>query len=315
LFRNGKFKHLEHINVQLNNGGLGDCIAQMPAIKYMKDHCPNLVLHVWAPDYFLNFARRLCPGVMIKSLTDAKIKYKQFIGGGVQMHNPVHTNMGAHMVDVAFNLLVDKQVPIQHKNYLSLKTDTIDIKKFNLPKKYIILTVGFTAKVREMLPEVANGIIDYCKSKDVTIVMLGNEAARTGNGHVIEGNFKEQIKFSETLNLINKTTLIEAGAIIAGAKCIVGLDNGLLHVAGCTETPIIAGFTTVVPEHRLPIRHNEVGWNCYTVEPELDLECRGCQSKFVHVFDFDFRNCYYDDYKCLPQLTSDKYIEHIKKFI
>lgn len=317
MFRNKTFKKQEHLNVQFNNGGLGDCIANLPAVIYMRDNCPHLIQHVWVPDYFLHLSKKLVPGVYIRSLSEAKDKYKQFIGAGVQMHNDAVTNMGAHMVDIGFQLLCDRQVPIEHKNYPTLNTQNIDIKKFKLPKEYVILTVGFTAPVREMLPSVANAIIDYCKSKNMPVVVLGSHSAKTGhtNGHIIKGTFKEEIKFQDTINLVNKTSLTEATAIIAKSKCIVGLDNGLLHLAGLTEAPIIAGFTTVLPEHRLPIRHNEVGWNCYTVEPEQSLECRGCQSRMVHVFDHDFRECYYGDYICISQLTADKYINHIEKFV
>lgn len=318
MFRKDKsFKKLEDLNIQFNSGGVGDCVAQMSSIKYMRDNAPNVRMHVWVPDYFVDFARKICPGVMIKSLTDAKTKYKEKMAG-VQMHHPLnqHTSMGTHLVDIAFNLLVDKSVPMEHKNYLSLNTSTIDVKRFKLPDEYIVLTVGYTAAVREMLPAAANGIIDYCKGRNMPVVVLGNVASKVGmGGKPIKGNFKEEIKYGDTINLVNKTTLLEAGAIIAHSKCIVGLDNGLLHIAGTTEVPIVCAYTTVKKEHRMPIRHNEIGWNCYPIEPPETLECRGCQSNFIHVYFHDFRECYYGDYACVSQITSDKYIEQLEKIL
>jgi ADP-heptose:LPS heptosyltransferase len=310
VFRNNKFKITEHLNVNFNSGGLGDCVAQMVAVKYMRDRCPNVVQHCWVPDYFVDFAKKLCPGVLIKSHSEAAKKYNPKIGG-VQMVSPgmQHTSMGTHLVDLGFHLLVDKQVPIEQKNYLPLPPGT-NIDRFKLPEKYVVLTVGFTAPNREMLPSVANGIIDYCTSKNIPVVTLGSTANK-----IIPGTFKEEIKLDQTINLVNNTNILEAGAIISKSACIVGLDNGLLHVAGCTEVPIIVGFTNVLPEHRLPIRHNELGWNCYVVEPEQSLECRGCQSRMAHVYGHDFRGCYYGDMACLSQLTADKYIAHMEKLL
>lgn len=316
MFRDGKFKKHEHINVQFDNGGLGDCIAQMPAIKYIRDYAPNVTLHCWTHDYFVDFAKKLCPGVIIHGLSEAKKKFNPKLAS-VRMSHPQHTNLGSHMVDVGFHLLADKQVPIEHKNYLSLPTNNIKIDKFKLPDKYIVLSVGFTVPVREMLPSVANGIIDYCKGQNIPVVVLGNQITLASSGYTIVGQFKEEINYQDTINLINKTNLLESAAIIARSNGIVGLDNGLLHVAGCTEAPIVAAYTTVRPEHRLPIRHNELGWNCYSIEPPVSLACRGCQSNMIHVYDHDFRKCYYDEVipSCVKLITADKYIEHIKKLI
>jgi ADP-heptose:LPS heptosyltransferase len=317
MFRNGKYKRLEHLNIFYDNGGLGDHIAQMPTIKYMRDNCPNIVQHLWVPDYFLDLAKHLCPGVIIKSVSDAKKPGAVNMHiAGVKMSCPQHSNMAAHLVDVGFHLLANTQVDIKHKNYLTLNNNRIKIEKFNLPKEYIVLTVGFTAEVREMLPSVANEIIAYCKGRNLPVVMLGSQHARVGpHEKPIIGSFKEEINFSDTINLVNKTTLLEAGKIIAESKAIVGLDNGLLHLAGCSDVPIIAGFSSVLPEHRLPYRHNQLGWNCYTVLPDKDLECQGCQSRAIHVYDHDFRFCYYSDKLCIQQLTSNKYINWLDKVV
>jgi len=296
--------------------GFCDCIAQLPAVKYIRDNAPNITIHLWVPDYFVNLAKKLLPGVYIKSHTEAKKKFNPRLAC-VKMSNAQVNNFSSHMVDFAFTMIVNKQVDIQHKNYLSLITNTIDIDRFVLPDKYVVLTIGYTAPVREMLPSVANGIIAHCKSKNMPVVLLGNHNTPTGSGHVIIGKFKEEINYDDTINLIGKTNLLEAGAIIAKSKGLIGLDNGLVHLAACTEVPIVVAYTSVIKEHRLPIRHNELGWNCYAIEPPESLECRGCQSNMIHVYNFDFRGCYYEDPipKCVVSITADKYIEHIDKLI
>lgn len=302
----------------LTTADFGDHIAHMVAVDYMKRYVPNIIQHCYVPDYFLDLAKNLVPGVIIKSFSQAKkpnTVNPHF--QAVQMHCDQHNNLGNHLVDVAFDLFVGKDVEIEHKNYCKLNTTKIDISKFNLPEKYVVLTTGFTAEVREMLPKVANEIIDYCKSKNIPVVTLGSRVAKVGMPKApdITGTFKSDIKYNECLDLVDKTTLLEAGKIIENSIAIIGLDNGLLHLAACTEVPIIAGFTTVLPEHRLPYRHDVKGWNCYTVEPDKDLGCRGCQSRMTHVYGHNFTSCYYRDTICKTQLTSDKYIKHLEKLI
>lgn len=279
----------------------------------MKDYAPNIIQHVWVPDYFFDLARNLAPNVIIKPFAKQK-QYNDKLTT-VKMSCKEHTSIATHLIDFAFHVFVDKQVEDKHKNYLPLNVNNINIDKFNLPEKYIVLTVGYTAGVREMLPNIANEIINWCDVNNLNVVILGSHSALTGHGHNIKGTFKEEILFDKTINLVNNTTLLEAGKIMSGAQCVVGLDNGLLHLAGTTDVPIVAGFSTVEPRLRLPYRHDTLGWNCYTAVPDEAIECRFCQSKMIHVYNFDFRNCYYGDKVCLPTITSQKYIDHIKKIV
>ncbi len=97
------------------------------------------------------------------------------------------------------------------------------------------------------------------------------------------------------------------------AKAVVGVDNGLLHVAGCTGVAIVGGFTTVRPEIRMPIRHNILGWNYHAVIPDKSLDCSFCQQDTNFLYGHDYRKCWYKEKKerteilCIKQLTADKF--------
>src|SRR5207245_757155 len=114
---------------------------------------------------------------------------------------------------------------------------------------------------------------------------------------------------------INKTNLLESREIINKAKTIVGLDNGLLHIAGTTNIPIIGGFTTVEPKYRMPYRNNVLGYNYYPVVPPESLVCRFCQSNWTFTYEQDFKVCYYKDYLCIKQLSADLYIKELEKIL
>ena len=100
--------------------------------------------------------------------------------------------------------------------------------------------------------------------------------------------------------------MLEALRIINDAEMIIGLDNGLLHLAGLTDTKIVAGYTTVDPYYRLPYRHNVLGWNCSIVEPTS--ECRYCQTEHFCTYGINFVICNIGTETCKNSLTLDKWL-------
>ena len=286
----------------------------MTAIKYIKEQCSHIELKLFVPDFFLEVAKNLVPNMSINPFSK-KYKFNKDLGT-LKTDCLQHDTLGTHLVDNAFHVLVNKQVSIEHKNYVKLNTKKIKIDKFNLPSKYVVVCTGFTAPVREWIPSSINGTVDYIKSKGYKVVFLGNKVTPViGCADDIIGKFNLEVDYSKGMSLIDKTTLLEAGAII-GASCgIIGNDNGLLHLAGCTEVPIVGGFTSVNPSVRMPYRHNILGWNFYPVVPEESLECRFCQSDIPLYYNFNFTQCLYGDRLCTKQLTADKFIEQLEKFL
>jgi len=314
MFRKDSRPKQEYLNCIYDDGGLGDHIARMSAIKYIRDHCPHVTLHLYVPDFFKDIAKNLVQGVCIRSFSEREKYNTNF--PCVKTQCSQHDTMATHLVDHAFHVLVNREVEIEHKNYCKLNLKRIKINKYNLPEKYVVMTTGFTAEVRQFYPEYINKICKFIKESGYEVVFLGSDNVKIGGmADNVKGNFAEEIDFSIGYNLINKTSLLEAGKIIANSKCIVGLDNGLLHLAGCTEVPIIYGFTTVEPEHRLPYRHDQKGWNCYIVLPDNDLTCKYCQSRWCLVYDHNFTKCFYTDNKCIGQLRPEKWIEQLKKVL
>jgi len=100
------------------------------------------------------------------------------------------------------------------------------------------------------------------------------------------------------VNLVNKLTVHQNLALIDRASAFVGVDAGLLHVAACTETPILGFFTAVRAEYREPryrqARHINIASNieCYgCVEtlpaPLLGYKCARQDNECVRRFDVD----------------------------
>lgn len=292
----------------------GDNIARLPAVKYIADHHKHVQQHLWTHTYFKDYAKNCLrdTNVIVRGWDEEK-KFKERLTRMTGKH--LFTNMASHMTKHAFYTLVNTEPDIEHLNYLKPDLSKVNLIKFNLPKNYVVVCTGFTAPVREFLPQHVNAVTSYIKSKGYDVVFLGQKTTETGVKHIIKGTFSDEINFNVGLNLVDKTDLFEATKIIAESKCIVGLDCGLLHVAGCTDAPIVGGFTTVKPAHRMPVRNNTLGWNYFPVVPPESLACRFCQSNMTFTHGKDFKLCYYDDYLCVKQLTSELYVEQLEKVL
>lgn len=311
--------------IAFDDGGLGDSIARLPAIPYILTYYPHIDLTLVVQSYFKSIAKRSLPKsrkLRVIDFDEAKnlpqMPVKSF------QHTGFYNNLSTHLTDHAFRILISQDVPIEHRNYLPIKTSGISVKRFGLPEKYVVIPTGYTAKVREMRPEVVNGITTYLVEKGYTPVFLGKKEAAAGitaSGEVakIEATFSDEIDFSIGIDLRDKTTILETVKIIGESSAICGLDNGLLHIAGCTDVPIVGGFTTVDPNHRMPYRNGKLGDGFYPVIlSDEELACNFCQSRCSLTIKHpnkDFRYCIYDDYECTKLLTAEKYIEQLDKLL
>lgn len=310
------------INVMLQNGGVGDHVASLTAVDYIMRRYDWITPIIWVPDMMKEIAINLLPDhAQVYSMSEMRGRY--------QPHRPTkstlwdgHTSpMKIHCVDYGFWKLCDELPPIYEKNYLRLKRHKIELNDEG-PKDYVVVTTGYTADVREFLSDYVRQVVEYIISKGIDVVFLGHSSVKTGGFDIISAKFDEKV-LSMGINLVNKTKLVEAAAIMHDALAVVGVDNGLLHVAGTTDVPIIGGFTTVRPEIRMPIRHNKLGWNFFPVVPNQSLDCAFCQQDTNFVYGHDYKDCLYKGKigfghrvnLCTKQITPDKFIEKLEQVL
>lgn len=299
------------INLMLLDGGLGDHVASLVAVDYIIRHYPQVKPKVWAPDYLVELAKNLLPPSEIYDLSQMNQYYDRDLPTKTTKWDGYTSPMKIHCLDYAFLRLCDENPSIRYKNYLKINTDGVQIPK--LPEKYVVFTVAYTAEVREWLPKFINETAAHCKAEGYTPVFLGKKEVKTGILATIKGEFKEEIDFSLGINLIDQTSLVQAAAIMDDAYAVVGVDNGLLHLAGCTDAYIVGGFTTVSPNIRMPVRNNELGWRYHPVTPDALLACSFCQERTNFLYGHDYRNCMFGKTApghklCVKQMNSKKFI-------
>lgn len=293
----------------------------MVPLLYFQKHYKPVQFKLWVPDYFVNYAKACLKDktqFTVRGFSEVQKKFNKDLPTYSFAKHRIN-NLAMHLVTEAYVKFNTEPPSVEDCNYPKPDLSNVNITKYNLPKEkqYAILCTGFTAPVREWKPEHINKVIDYLLSKDIIPVFLGKSQSYNGAGHTITPIFREEINFHKGINLIDKVPeLLETAKIIDGAKLIVGLDNGLLHIAACTKCPIVAGYTTLLSKHRLPYRYNRLGGGCEAVElTDEEFPRRALQSRALFLYRFDFKNAYENDYSFLDLLNGDKYIQAIEKIL
>lgn len=304
-----------NVNFLLNTGGIGDNIAALPAMQFIRESYSWVTPYLYVPDYFVPVAKNMIPDMIIRPFSKGE---KLFNGkwSARQTLLKGHDSLATHLVDYNFHALCNRQVDIKRRNYLKLNLNWIHTDKFKLPEEYVCIATGYTAPVRKFPGHTVNELVKYFNDRNITVVFLGSKQAYTGGAvNDIISNFPNEIDYEKGINLVDKTSLLEAGKIIAQSKCLIAIDCGLMHVAGCTDTPIIGGYTSVDPVLRLPYRNNELGHNCFPVVPPDDQPEKFFQSRIDFVYNKDFKFSWFENENLVNSLTAQMFIEQIEKVI
>lgn len=315
IFRPGSKCKETVVNYLLTRGGIGDYICWMSALKWLATNHPQIVGRVYAPDFFIEIAENVLkpwfPRWKVygaKSFTQKKLESRPTYG---PMQRPIN-GTGMHLVDLGFVYFTNNTTPADGRLYCQLDLATVEnVLPRHTPQNifYAVMTPGSTYANRTLPATAFNGIKDHLLSKGIVPVFLGKKDL----GDQRKILFEDGYDYSGGIDLRDKTTLLEAAKIMESARLVVGLDNGLLHLAAMTDVPIIFGYNIASPEHRRPRRRKgTILWELYP--DETQLTCTFCQSKMRFMFNHDFKDCLYKDNLCLEALGQPApWIELIEK--
>lgn len=308
IYRTGLEPKEKPIWFFITNSGIGDILCYMSAFDFIARNYPHLEAHVstaeWTVEILQHYFKKYPKWTIHGHNEGNLIREKTNIKGVYQL--PINPT-ASPLLELGFIYFAETTpIPEGERYYVSLNLEEVKLKSSvkNLEQGYFVMTPGNTAKSRLMLPHIFNQIKDYGLSLGLRPVFLGNDKV---GGHE-DGQytkFSDQYDLKGGLNLLNKTSLLEAAKIIEGSKFIVGLDNGLLHLGALTKAPIVFGYTIAGPRQRRPVRRSG-GPIVDVVLSKEELECIHCQ-EFMRFTSHDFGGCMYDDFKCLELLNFDKY--------
>lgn len=306
-----RFQVLNPFCFMFNSLAMGDVIAAVPVVKwaidtYYPDHKNYLVV---AKGMF----RSLFPFVPDENFRDYDVKENSW---GVpanyamacinQKKEPMivrNTPKHMHLSQYASIKLMDRILPDKDLMYVPLTP--VDISHFNLPKKYVVFVSSYRDDTRAWHSDYLLETARWAASKGYCPVFIGKTDMNLETHLIPKTSLPKVIDGFEHIDLRNKTTIPELAMIMGGARAVLGLDSGPIHLAGTTSVPIICGFTSISPEHRVPYRRKGL---FLSVTP--NIPCIGCESNWSSHF-WNFENCYLGHIDCCKQMTADKFIKKL----
>ena len=333
-----KFNPKQKIYVLCETGALGDTIATFPTLKILSDR--GHIEKMFVDERYLDLYRVVFPDHLIVRLKDAMTTIPRaqvtqdiprsvinpqtgdacFLSYPIDPRIPVVHTMSQNGLTAIHASLVDGfSATITNSILKEWEKDYPRVVKSKLPdnplplndRPYAVIAYGATTEHRKMLPEAFVGIRDFLIRNNYHVVLLGkrdHQLSVMGGGTLTAPSF-EGIDTTGCVDLLDKTTVLEALSIMSDAKVVIGVDGGLIHLAGMTDTAIVAGFTTVDPYYRPIYRHGIKNWRMQLVEPTS--ECLYCQTNTFATYGINFHICNTGTKECMNSLTADSWIRRL----
>lgn len=300
---------LDPFAFNLNSVAMGDVIAAVPVIKHMVENYYTTPesYRVIAKQYF----RPLFPFVPDSNFVDFDNKASpnwglptEFIHGllnkkrevGITRNTPKHMKLGVF----ASVVLADRVLPESELNYVPL--DQVDVSHLGDFSKSVVLVTTYRDVTRMWRPDYILIVAKWLQSRGYQPVFVGKTDDKTGRESVVPKDSLPSDVSAYGLDLRNKTSIAELASVMGQSLAVCGLDSGPIHLAGTTDTPIVCGYTSVSPEHRIPIRR---AGKTYAIAPEI--ECIGCESRW-RSNTWNYENCYFGHVNCCAEMKPERFI-------
>lgn len=324
-----------NLNFMFINGGMGDYVTWMQTIRWLASEATwikgNLIHPVYLSplvDYWLKPFPEWTH-ITYKVLQEVVSYRNSPCRGPIELMRESLNATGAHLSTCGWVYFANKECapegidrvasevvgyPMPWDAYPQFRQTDLDNEPLPSealslePKKYAVITTGLTTNSRRVPPGAWNHVIEHVLDMGLTPVFLGKAVVETGNATNIHTRFENTLRVDLGLNLIDKTTLLQAASIMSRAAVVIGHDNGLLHLAGSTrDVPIVFGYNLASPKHREPKRPHLENNGMYNVLlTKEELACNFCQSNMNFIIGQNFRECMYGDNLCMTKLFENK---------
>lgn len=312
--REGTRLHRYFVNFILNEGGLGDYLNYSVALIWIKKNAPWIDGRLFLSQSFVPLFRHIFDthgvdwnvspgeeaGKLIEPGTPVIGPEIRINGNNInpQLLNPI----GAHLIDLGFAYYANR-CPAPEGAMLpriSFEQNKIPHKIRHLRGKYIVFPLGTLTPARFVSGDHLNPLINHVKNSGFTPVFLGKKNPVSNLNTIVA----DDLDFSGGIDLREQTDLMTGAAVMHHSAGVCGIDGGFLHLAACTDAPVLFGYSIAGPEQRQPRRNWSRTWN-FSATKE-DIACANCQVHLKLMLGHTFHKCLYKDNKCIDILFLDK---------
>lgn len=203
-------------------------------------------------DFGFIFHRNLLFQILLKIAGVKKVYgYQSKINIFLNKYIPFSFLMNRTLQDVELINLSDINIERPDKLYFEIpKTNTNNFSNL-LPSEYIVICAGggnyFSAAKNRIYPY--QKYTEIIKRINIFTVLVGNSK----DDILIGSQIEKELNSFKLLNLIGKTSFLEAASIIKKSKVFIGNDSGLLFLAAALDIPYLGLYGPTQPEAAFPL--------------------------------------------------------------
>jgi GT2 family glycosyltransferase/ADP-heptose:LPS heptosyltransferase len=299
-----KIKKLSAINKKAGSitikrvGALGDVLMITPIVRFIKKQFPYIDIHIMTK-YFELFKNN-------PYVNSASLQYKD-CDMFIDLDGVYESKPGLHILDSYAIAVLGFGLDLNDENFhLDMISDqeteksekeTIDLNFCS--EKYICINMSKSWDSRTLSIETWDKIISSFLDKNYFVVNLGTDKDDNST-HESNRNYfdlRGKLSIHQTLEWIKHSSLY------------IGMDSGLLHVAQCTDTPVVGIFTCVEPGTRITRKEKTIA-----IVPE-EGKCAFCWHTFKGVTNIECNLKNTDNYLECCTITAENIINNTKNLL
>ena len=269
---------MNNIYYLIHSTSFGDTLASTPTLRYLsKSHRKKINVVTHNKNVFNNnpyTESTLSFEEFYNSNLSNIVRYESFTNAGRKDGNGIEKKFShidtrqLHSMDLGFQLLPDDMGYDYYPNPQSLSLD--------LPEKYVVLHITSNWANRTWSYQNWVNLIKWLKDNQIFTVLIGaGYREELHNSYSDKPLDKECPMFDDYygLDLTNQGSMSDMWWVINGAKCLITMDSGPLHLAGTTDVEIIQLGSAINPKFRAPYRHGTQDYKYHFLGGSCKLFC------------------------------------------
>lgn len=276
-------------------GALGDVVLTVPVVRHIKSLNPDADVIVATDCGVVYQNNPYVAGVIrtddipsnVDAIYDLDMAYE---------HKPKMHIIDAYSQKVFNHCKIDKKLELfPSDNDHAVVQNLIRDKKIN-PNDMVLIHMAVTWKNRTWPISKWMEVVEQLSQSGYSVVTVGSER-----------DFRIGKPMHNVTEMQGQLSIQQIYALSSMARCFVASDSGLMHVAGCTDVPIVGIFTSANPEYRMPFRGGILGNRFNPVTPSIN--CRFCLHDEPP--PVTYCGCKRSDFACLTQITPSAVVKAV----
>jgi autotransporter strand-loop-strand O-heptosyltransferase len=141
-----------------------------------------------------------------------------------------------------------------------------------IPEEYVVVHPVKSWESRTWEKEKWQKLVSGLNDKGIPVVCVGRDSGESSD----QGKLDKPayaLNVSVGVDLTNMTSMDQTWHLLNGAKAVITMDSGILHMAGTTETYIIQLGSNIDPFFRAPYRHGRQDYRYSYILGTCPIHC------------------------------------------